>query len=98
MGGHKGPEGGGQGGRVQPFGSNHTRCKTSQARMPHTVGNLKKKRYFKPSYCSSGFCWILQSSVAKKWDGGLKWAIWASIGPYNSISPLAEASSDVSNE
>ena len=58
----------------------------------------EKKRYFKPSYCSSGFCWILQSSVAKKWDGGLKWAIWASIGPYNSISPLAEASSDVSNE
>ena len=43
VGGHKGPEGGGQGGRVQPFGSNHTRCKTSQARMPHTVGNLKKR-------------------------------------------------------
>jgi len=40
VGGHKGPEGGGQGCRVQAFRSNHARCQAGQARMPHTVCNL----------------------------------------------------------
>jgi len=40
VGGHKGPEGGGQRSSVQVFRPNHPCCQASQARMPHTVCNL----------------------------------------------------------
>ena len=38
---HKGPESCGQGRSVQPFRPDYPRCQARQARVPHTVGNLK---------------------------------------------------------